>query len=68
MGVDILGRRVVLFRDESGTVQCLDDACPHRGAPLSMGRVQNKKGHSCVVCPYHGWAFDGEGKWVAPRC
>lgn len=19
-------------------------------------------GHTCVVCPYHGWAFDGEGK------
>jgi phenylpropionate dioxygenase-like ring-hydroxylating dioxygenase large terminal subunit len=18
-------------------------------------------GHDCVVCPYHGWAFDGEG-------
>lgn len=18
-------------------------------------------GHKCVVCPYHGWAFDGQG-------
>jgi phenylpropionate dioxygenase-like ring-hydroxylating dioxygenase large terminal subunit len=31
LGVDILGSRVVLFRDEaSGQVYCLDDTCPHR--------------------------------------
>jgi hypothetical protein len=31
LGVDILGSRVVLFREEaSGTVYCLDDTCPHR--------------------------------------
>lgn len=23
-----------------------------------LGQVE---GHNCVVCPYHGWAFDGEG-------
>jgi nitrite reductase/ring-hydroxylating ferredoxin subunit len=32
-----------------------------RGAPLSEGWVNTKGGHSCVVCPYHGWAFDGTG-------
>ena len=32
-----------------------------RGAPLSEGWVEHKNGHSCVVCPYHGWAMDGEG-------
>jgi phenylpropionate dioxygenase-like ring-hydroxylating dioxygenase large terminal subunit len=30
VGVDILGTRVVLFRDSQGKVKCLDDACPHR--------------------------------------
>lgn len=34
------------------------DQCPHRLAPLSQGRV-NEKG--LLECPYHGWAFDGEG-------
>ncbi|KAI8463019.1 MAG: hypothetical protein J3K34DRAFT_159529 [Monoraphidium minutum] len=64
LGVDILGGRVVLFRDqETGEVSCLDDWCPHRGAPLSGGQVkQDSKGHTCVVCPYHGWAFDAEGR------
>ncbi|KAL4451408.1 hypothetical protein ABPG77_009480 [Micractinium sp. CCAP 211/92] len=33
-----------------------------RGAPLSEGWVEHgKDGHSCVVCPYHAWALDGEG-------
>lgn len=65
LGVDILGSRIVLFRDaETKTVRCLDDTCPHRGAPLSDGwlAMDSDTGHTCVVCPYHGWAFDGEGR------
>ncbi|EFJ51327.1 hypothetical protein VOLCADRAFT_88044 [Volvox carteri f. nagariensis] len=43
-------------------VYCLDDVCPHRGAPLSLGWTKTSPGgKSCVVCPYHGWAFTGEG-------
>ncbi len=31
LGVDILGTRVVLFRDKAtGKVSCIDDTCPHR--------------------------------------
>ena len=40
---------------------CLNDICPHRGAPLSLGKVNTVNGHECVVCPYHGWAFDEGG-------
>ncbi|KAF6263226.1 hypothetical protein COO60DRAFT_1267627 [Scenedesmus sp. NREL 46B-D3] len=54
-------------RPDGGQVHCLDDACPHRGAPLSQGWLatpssSSSGGHTCVVCPYHGWAFDGQGK------
>ena len=39
--MDILGGRVTLFRDqETGVARCLDDWCPHRGAPLSGGQVK----------------------------
>ena len=37
------------------------DRCPHRGAPLSAGTVV----HDCLVCPYHGWAFDRDGEIAA---
>lgn len=60
VGVEILGRSLVLFRGEDGMVSALDDACPHRGAPLSGGWTTEIKGHTCVVCPYHGWAFSGK--------
>jgi nitrite reductase/ring-hydroxylating ferredoxin subunit len=49
------GRFIALFRvgDE---VRALDDACPHQGAPLSMGVV--KQGE--VTCSWHGWHFEVE--------
>lgn len=61
MGVEILGEKVVLFRDSNGAIHCINDVCPHRGAPLHQGWVAEVAGHDCVVCPYHGWAFDAEG-------
>ncbi|KXZ50765.1 hypothetical protein GPECTOR_15g450 [Gonium pectorale] len=59
--VDIMSRTVTIWRGEDGKVHCLDNVCPHRGAPLSGGWTKTKNGKSCVVCPYHGWAFNGEG-------
>jgi phenylpropionate dioxygenase-like ring-hydroxylating dioxygenase large terminal subunit len=61
VGVELCGEKIVLFRGKDGQVRCLNDVCPHRGAPLSKGWVNTVDGHECVVCPYHGWAFDGEG-------
>jgi vanillate O-demethylase monooxygenase subunit len=43
IGVDILGSRITLFRDESGKVVAVDDTCPHRGAPLSDGWTATDK-------------------------
>ena len=60
--VQLCGKQMVLWREEeTGRVRCIDNACPHRGAPLSGGWIAKREGHSCVVCPYHGWALDGEG-------
>jgi len=35
------------------------DACAHRLAPLSQGRVNPNT--NCIECPYHGWNFDSDG-------
>jgi len=45
-----LGHKLALWRDHSGQVHALEDHCPHRGAPLSMGVVLGDR----LACPYHG--------------
>lgn len=56
----ILGERIVLFRDETGTARALADRCPHRNVQLSLGKVEDGRLH----CAYHGWQFDGQGQCV----
>lgn len=45
---------------DDGGWRVFEDACPHRLAPLSEGRLEPKTG--CLQCAYHGWEFDGDGK------
>ena len=52
----LLEKPIVLYRGESGRVVAMDDRCCHRGAPLSMGRIEG----DCIRCMYHGMKFDAE--------
>src|SRR6266516_3726351 len=45
---------LVLGRTSEGKAFALRDSCPHRGMPLSYGRLDG----SVVECCYHGWRFD----------
>ncbi|MEO8546704.1 MAG: aromatic ring-hydroxylating dioxygenase subunit alpha, partial [Burkholderiaceae bacterium] len=45
-----LGFKIALWRDRGGAVHALEDHCPHRGAPLSMGVNLGDR----LACPYHG--------------
>jgi phenylpropionate dioxygenase-like ring-hydroxylating dioxygenase large terminal subunit len=56
VGVRLLGGDYVVYRGDGGLAAALD-RCPHREAPLSLGRVAD----GCVQCPYHGWSFDSAG-------
>ena len=61
LSLTLLGERLVLWRSASGQVALFTDRCPHRGARLSMGRVQGES----LQCPYHGWRFDSSGACAA---
>lgn len=56
----VLELDLVLFRDGEGRPGALLDRCPHRGAPLSLGRRKD----GALACRYHGWRFDREGRCV----
>lgn len=61
LGVRVLGRELVLWRDRAERVHAFDDRCPHRGAKLSLGRVHGQE----LQCGYHGWRFDTAGRCTA---
>jgi vanillate O-demethylase monooxygenase subunit len=58
----LLDEPLVFYRDGGGTVRALADRCPHRFAPLSMGKLCD--GGTSLQCPYHGLRFDGSGACV----
>lgn len=55
---EICAQPVVFGRTGDGTAFALQDNCPHRGAPLSEGRIKGDQ----VECCYHGWTFGTDGK------
>jgi len=55
--VKLMGQDFVLFRDEQGQLGMLDRDCPHRGADLAFGRLED----GGLRCPFHGWLFDVKG-------
>lgn len=60
LGRDLLNQKIVMYRTEAGDVVALGDICPHRFAPLHLGRVFG----DTIRCPYHGLKFDRQGKCV----
>ncbi len=56
----LLGENIVFYRQADGTPVALEDACPHRKLPLSMGALEGDH----VVCGYHGLTFDCTGNCI----
>ena len=57
---ELLGEPLVLWLKAEGQPAAVRDRCCHRTAKLSLGKVEQ----GCICCPYHGWAFSGEGACV----
>ena len=55
--IEMLGERLVLFRDTSGRLGLLEEGCLHRGASLALGRVED----GGIRCLFHGWKFTADG-------
>jgi nitrite reductase (NADH) small subunit/3-phenylpropionate/trans-cinnamate dioxygenase ferredoxin subunit len=58
--VSVNGKLIALFRDETG-FHAIDDTCPHMGASLASGWVEN----GIVTCSWHAWRFRlADGAWA----
>jgi len=57
----LLGESIVLYRSEAGAPVAMQDRCPHRLVPLSIGSLRGP----VIRCGYHGLEFDTDGKCVA---
>ena len=56
----VLEKPMVLYRKHDGSAVALEDACPHRKLPLSMGTLKG----DLIQCGYHGLEFDCSGQCV----
>ena len=56
--VRLMGEDLVLFRDEAGEYALIGRRCPHRGADLCYGRLED----GGLRCTFHGWLFDSAGR------
>ncbi len=60
VGRTLLGKRIAVYRGDSGTIAAFDDFCPHRLVPLSLGKVIGDR----LRCAYHGAEFGSDGYCV----
>ena len=60
LGVDVLGTRVIAYRDAAGRPVVQSAWCAHLGADLALGEMVE----GAVRCPYHHWRYDAAGACV----
>ena len=66
---DILDDSVIIIRDrdgaDNGSIHAFHNVCPHRGRKLidTPKGQRNARGNKVnIVCGFHGWTFNREGK------
>jgi 3-ketosteroid 9alpha-monooxygenase subunit A len=57
VAIDVAGEEFVVWRGSTGALGSAPRRCPHLDHDLAEGSVVGDE----LVCPGHGWAFDGHG-------
>ena len=58
MTFDIAGEPIIISRDAKGALHALANCCAHRGVEVVRG--SGNADH--FSCPYHGWAYELDGR------
>jgi len=75
LAVQLLEQPVLLTRERGG-VHAFHNRCPHRGVPFTLPAAEASPvaapasipaAQACrrLVCPYHGWTYDLQGRLLA---
>lgn len=62
--LELMGKKLVLFRGKSGRVVAMDAHCPHMGAHLAEGKVEGDS----IRCFFHAWKFGETGECTDIPC
>lgn len=62
--LSFLGRELVLYRGYDGRVRAMDAYCPHMGAHLAEGKVEENS----IRCLFHYWKYDENGRCIEIPC
>jgi phenylpropionate dioxygenase-like ring-hydroxylating dioxygenase large terminal subunit len=64
VGIELLGKHLVVYRGKSGKPYALDAYCPHMGAHFKEGKVDGE----AIRCGFHDWKFSEKGKCINIPC
>ena len=56
--IEVGDKEIALF-NYKGDYYAIDNICPHRGAPLGEGRIEE----GILICPNHEWRFELKSGW-----
>jgi phthalate 4,5-dioxygenase len=65
--VQLMGEKLVCFRDSEGRIAFLQELCAHRRASLFFARNESAAspdGQCGLRCAYHGWKYDVDGRCI----
>jgi Rieske 2Fe-2S family protein len=61
---DIFGESIILIRAERDEIHAFYNVCRHRGSRVCT----RPEGHATrLVCPYHAWTYDLEGRLISAK-
>ena len=72
--LDVVGESIILVRNRQGALRAFYNVCRHRGArlcrtdetvPAGMAVQGGVVGGRSILCPYHQWSYDLDGRLVA---
>ena len=61
LGRTICNHNLVMYRGKGEAVACIEDFCPHRGAAMSLGYIEEGE----LVCGYHGLRMGPDGQTIS---